>query len=399
MTARKTVRLTDAGVARLKPGRTEYIVWDTRVAGLGVRVRPSGHRSFVWHGRSEGRAVRATVGPVALMTVEEARRAALALQNGEGRFRDGDGIALSAVPLFRDFATGAWMAAAGARWKAARRKHIGRRLETQLLPAFGSLRLDRIRRRDVERWFDAYSMTAPGGANEALQVLRQILGAAVATGLIAVNPTAGVRKNARPSFTRFLSSEEIDRLHDTLDRLVDKRPYYRQQADIVRLLLLTGCRRGEIVELKWSEVDGDVLRLAETKTGSRTVWLNEPARAILAAQPRTGSPYVFPAPNDPARPRSRNLSLWRGARKEAGIEDVRLHDLRHTVASQAVARGVALSTVAKMLGHANPIMTLRYAHVGDRDVEAASERIGSVIDAAMADGRTVRSAQTTIHDP
>ena len=161
------------------------------------------------------------------------------------------------------------------------------------------------------------------------------------------NPTAGVRKNACPVFTRFLSSEEIDRLHDTLDRLVGRRPSWRRQADIVRLLLLTGCRRGEIVELKWSEVDGDVLRLAKTKTGSRTVWLNEPAQAILAAQPRTVSPYVFPTPTDPARPRSRNLSLWRRARKDARIEDVRLHDLRHTVASQAVARGIALSTVAE----------------------------------------------------
>ena len=388
MTARKTVRLTDAGVGKLKPGRTEYIVRDSRVAGLGVRVRPSGHRSFVWHGRVNGGAVRATVGSAALMTVEEARTASLALQNGEGLPGARDGTGSPEVPTFRDFATGAWMAAAGARWKAARRRHIGRRLETRLLPAFGSLRLDRIRRRDVERWFDAYSVTAPGGANEALQVLRQILGAAVATGLIAANPTAGVGKNARPVFTRFLSSGEIDRLHDTLDRLVERRPSWRQQADIVRLLLLTGCRRGEIVELKRSEVDGDVLRLAETKTGSRTVWLNEPARAILAAQPRTGSPYVFPSPDDHARPRSRNLSLWRRAKRDAGIEDVRLHDLRHTVASQAVARGIALSTVAKMLGHANPTMTLRYAHIGDRDVEAAAERIGRVIDAAMAGDRS-----------
>ncbi len=386
MTGRKRMRLTDAGAARLKPARTEYAVWDTRVAGLGIRVRPSGHRSFVWHGHANGRAIRATVGSVALMTVEEARVACLALQNGEGRSGAADGKAPPAVPLFRDYATGEWQAAAGARWTASRRMHVGRRLETQLLPAFGSLRLDRIRRRDVERWFDAYSVTAPGGANGALQVLRQILSAAVAAGRIAVNPAEGVRKNPRPKFTRFLSAEEIERLQETLDRLVDRRPSCRPQADIVRLLLLTGCRRGEIVELKWSEVDGDVLRLAETKTGSRTVWLNEPARTVLAAQPRIGSPYVFPSPNDPAKPRSYNLSLWRRARKEAGIGDVRLHDLRHTVASQAVARGVALSTVARMLGHANPTMTLRYAHVGDRDVEAAAERIGTAIDTAMADG-------------
>ena len=267
MTGRKTMRLTDAGATRLKPARTEYAVWDTRVAGLGIRVRPSGHRSFVWHGRVNGRAVRATVGSVALMTVEEARAACLALQNDEGLSDGDDGNAPSAVPLFRDYATGEWQAAAGARWTSSRRRHVERRLETQLLPAFGSLRLDRIRRRDVERWFDAYSVTAPGGANGALQVLRQILGAAVATGRIAVNPAAGVRKNPRPKFTRFLSAEEIERLQETFDRLVDRRPSCRPQADIVRLLLLTGCRRGEIVELKWSEVDGDMLRLADTKTG------------------------------------------------------------------------------------------------------------------------------------
>ncbi|MYE60329.1 MAG: site-specific integrase [Alphaproteobacteria bacterium] len=388
MTARKTVRLTDAGIARLKPRRTEYIVWDRRVPGLGVRVRPSGHRGFVWHGQADGRAVRKTVGPAAIMSVEEARAACLVLRNGEGLPGTDDGRGSSDAPLFRDFATDEWKPNAGARWKPSRRKQVERILKTQLLPVFGKRRLDRIRRRDVERWFDAYSNTAPGGANLALQLLRQILNAAVDAGSIAANPTEGIRRNPRPKFTRFLSTDEIDRLHRTLDRLVEERPSRRWQADIVRLLLLTGCRKGEIQMLRWSEIDGDVLRLEETKTRPRTVWLSAAARAILDRQPRTGSRYVFPAPKNPARPSSRDIALWDRARKEANIQDVRLHDLRHTVASQAVARGVALSTVAKMLGHANPTMTLRYAHVGDRDVQAAAERIGSAIDAAMADGRT-----------
>ena len=180
-----------------------------------------------------------------------------------------------------------------------------------------------------------------------------------------------IKRNPRPKLTRFLSAEEIDQLHRTLDRLVDERSSRQQQADIIRLLLLTGCRKGEILKLKWSEVDGDVLRLADTKTGPRTVWLNRASSAIVLRQPRTGSAYVFPSPANPARPRSDTPRLWDRARKEAGIEDVRIHDLRHTVASQAVARGVALSTVARMLGHSDPKMTLRYAHVSDRDVEAA----------------------------
>ena len=173
------------------------------------------------------------------------------------------------MPLFQEFAMGEWKAAVQNRWGLSRRGYVGRMLEKQLLPAFGDLPLDRIRRHDVERWFDAYSRTAPGGANKALQLLRQILNAAVATGYIAGNPTQRIRRNPRRKLTRFLSGEEIDRLHGTLDRLVDERPYRQLQADIIRLLLLTGCRRGEILKLKWSEVDGDVLNLAEAKTGPR----------------------------------------------------------------------------------------------------------------------------------
>ena len=391
MTRRKKVRLTDAGIAKLRPSRTEYIVWDSRVAGLGVRVRPSGHRSFVWHGHANGAAVRATVGSAALMTVEDARRECGRLSDTGSLSSTDDRRALSAVPLFAEFAMGDWKAAAGARWRTSRRKQVERNLETQFLPAFGRLRLDRIRRLDVERWFDAYSKTAPGGANLALQLLRQILNAAVDAGLIAANPADGIRRNPRPKLTRFLSTGEIDRLHRALDRLVDERPSRCRQADIIRLLLLTGCRRGEIAGLKWSEVDGDVLRLADTKTGARTVWLSEAARVILDRQARTRSRYVFPSPKDPARPCTRDVELWYLVRKKAGIEDVRLHDLRHTVASQAVARGTALSTVARMLGHADPTMTLRYAHVGDRDVQAAAERIGKAIETAMTTGRTIKN--------
>ena len=106
------------------------------------------------------------------------------------------------------------------------------------------------------------------------------------------------------------------------------------------------------------------------------------------------SPYVFPSPRHPDKSLSHALCLWHRARKEAGLEDVRLHDLRHTFASQAVARGVPLSTVARMLGHADPRMTLRYAHVGDRDLQAAAERIGKAIEAAMAGGESPAAASS-----
>ena len=387
----RRVRLTDAGVGRLKSDTTEYAVWDSEVPGLGVRVRPSGHRSFVWHGRVQGEPVRATVGPAALMTVEDARKRALALSvrtvphKAEGR---------SGAPLFRDFVRDEWLPAYRRRCAPSSCRSVNRVLERQLIPAFGRLPLDAIRRIDVEHWFDAYSRTAPGGANKALEILGQIMNAALAAGHVETAPVKGISKNPRPKLTRFLSAEEIERLYRVLDRLVAERPSRRQQADIVRLLLLTGCRKGEILKLRWSEVDGDRLNLARTKTGPRGVWLSQAAQAILACQPCTAGPYVFPSPRHPGKPLSGTLHLWRQARKEAGLHDVRLHDLRHTVASQAVARGVPLSTVARMLGHANPVMTLRYAHVGDRDLQAAAERIGKAIEVAMEIGESPAAASS-----
>ena len=387
MTGRaKKGRLTDAGVARLKPGETEYIVKDNRVAGLGVRVRPSGHRSFVWHGTVNGKVVRTTVGSAALMTVEEARSACRTLLDGSHPLCAEDPVGRAAVPLFREFVMEDWLPARRSHCSPGWAKRVADMLERRLLPAFGALRLDRIGRPHVERRFDAWSHKAPGAANTTLSVLRQIMTAAVAADHIQHDPTQGVRLNPGRKMTRFLSAEEIGRLHRTLDRLVQERPSRRAQADVIRLLLLTGCRKSEILKLRWSEVDGDMLRLAEAKAGPRTVWLSEAAQAVIAGQPRTASTFVFPSPKDPVSPQSRNLGLWRRARQEAEIEDVRLHDLRHTVASQAVARGVPLSTVARMLGHTQPTMTLRYAHVGDHEVEAAAERVGVGIAAAMTGG-------------
>ena len=105
------------------------------------------------------------------------------------------------------------------------------------------------------------------------------------------------------------------------------RPSRARQADVIRFLLLTGCRKSEIRTLRWQDVDGDALNLIDAKSGPRRVFLNAPVRAILERQPRSGSAYIFPSPRNPERPLYRNFSLWHTARKEAGIEDVRIHDL------------------------------------------------------------------------
>ena len=242
-----------------------------------------------------------------------------------------------------------------------------------------SLPLHAITRDRVNRWFDTYSATAPGGANHALANLSQILNHAIACGHIESHSLRAVRRNPRTPLIRFLSQEEIGRLHRVLDEYRDARPALRQQADVIRLLLLTGCRKREIANLRWSEVSGDSLKLTDSKTGPRTVYLNAQARTVLERQPHGLSPFVFPSPRDPSRPTWAELPLWWSVRKKAGIDDVRLHDLRHSFASHADLQGVPLPVVSRLLGHTRLQMTLRYAHVADREVEAAAERVGEAI--------------------
>ena len=374
--ARK-MRLTDRAISRLAAAPSEYTIWDTRIPGLGVRVRPSGHWAFVALDNRDGSSKRRTLGPATRITADEAR--SRCLDTRSGNLDPSTDARPVPVPLFGDFVADVWRSECFMRLKPSTRRSANSALANQLLPAFAAIPLDRIGRKDVTAWFDRYSRTAPGGANRVLDTLRQILNHAKVHGHLETNPASGLRRNPERTFNRFLSRDEARRLHGELDRLVAERPERAVQADIIRLLYLTGCRLSEIRTLKWSEVGSDTLDLADSKTGPRTVFLNAEARAIIARHMPGDSAFVFPSPRNPGRPLHDDLPLWYMIRREVGIEDVRLHDLRHTYASHAVMQGTPLPVVARLLGHSQTIMTLRYAHTGDRETEAAAERIGGLI--------------------
>ncbi|MDE0695456.1 MAG: tyrosine-type recombinase/integrase [Boseongicola sp. SB0662_bin_57] len=369
------VRLTDARAGRLKPSASEYSVHDKMVPALCVRVYPSGTKT--WTCAIGGRKV--SLGRCGLVSVEDARRESLRLlAEGVAPARD--------VPTYREFALGVWRESWSGRCKPSTIRGRDCVLKSRILPAFGSLRLDRITRQDVQNWFDAYSASAPGGANFTLQILRQSLNFAMERGLIDFSPAASVLRNRRSRLSRFLSRDEIRQLNAALDMHAGGPGSV--QADIVRLLLLTGCRKGEIVRLKRREVHGDRLRLDDGKTGPRTVFLGPEAREIVDRRMAAPGEFLFPSPVSPWRPISGNLKLWDRIRREIGIEDVRLHDLRRSFASQCVIEGVPLPVVSRLLGHRHPSMTLRYANVADRDVEAAAERVGARISGLLSRGRT-----------
>ena len=203
----RRAKLTDSLIRQLKPGTREYTVRDTLVPILGVRVYPSGGSSYVCF--RDGSKV--SLGPSMHLTVREARIRCLALLTSRHPRKD-------PIPLFRDFTAHEWRDTWIHRSKPATIQWRERCLKRQLLPAFGTHRLDRITSAMVHRWFDHYSSTAPGGANHSLKILRQIFNHAISCDHITSNPARNVRPNRRKKLTRFLSSEELERLHRTLNR-------------------------------------------------------------------------------------------------------------------------------------------------------------------------------------
>ena len=378
-TSEKTQRLklTDSLIKGLPTKDHDYTVWDWQVGGFGVRVYRSGVKSYHTAVRQRGTFERKTIALTTDMTCEAARKVALE------RIMAATTAPSKPVPCLKDFVHDVWIPHNNIRTKPRTQQRRGDVLK-HILPAFGDKRMDAITRTDLTYWFDELSHM-PTTANYALGIVSQIFNHAIKHGVMERNPARDIRRNKKQKRTRFLSHQEIEHLHKTMDAYVEANPspLRRMQRDIVRLLLLTGCRRGEVFNLRWDEVKGNMLCLQDSKTGPRAVYLNAQAMEIIDRQrsvrPENNSPFVFPSPINPEEPIRDIDSFWYFIRAEAGLNDVRLHDLRHSFASHAVMRGVPLPVVSRLLGHSNLSMTMRYAHVSDELVEAAAEKVGSIL--------------------
>jgi integrase len=215
-----------------------------------------------------------------------------------------------------------------------------------------------------------------------MRLLSSIFYHAVRNEVIVRNPVKRIKPNPTRKMTRFLSGDERIRLLSALDSVSEKD---QVKADAIRMLLFTGCRRGEITQLRWDEVGESTLNLSDSKTGARTIWLGEEALGILERQrlKRGSSSYVFPDRHKSSK--SVHVEFfWIKIRAKVKLDDVRIHDLRHSFASEAVRQGISLPVVSKLLGHSNIEMTMRYTHLSTEDIEAAAERIGLRLSALLS---------------
>ena len=236
-------------------------------------------------------------------------------------------------------------------------------LRNQIMPYFGRRPIAAITSGEVRRWFATLHAT-PAAANRALPVLSTVFREAERLSLRPENsnPCAGIRRYRMSGRTRFLTVEEARRLGTAL---TERQPVAPVPVALVRMLLLTGCRQGEMRHLQWNDYREGHLYLRDSKTGPRTVWLSYASRYVLDDLPRTCD-WVFPARRDDGPMRTETLyRFWREARTGADLPDVRLHDLRHTYASFALMYGETVLTIGRLLGHRDPATTLGYLHFND----------------------------------
>lgn len=368
------VRL-DGNIARRKIKGKEFFWWDTELPGFGLRVFAGGSRSWFIQFRQRGKQMRITLGRPPEVRAEEART--LARAQLAKVMLDGLPVAQKAkrdnpvATLFRDFALRFW-ADYSRHWKPSTRKGNRARIFKDLTDILGHLRVDAIRKADVLRWRDSWA-DRTGAFNRTIPILSVMMGYAEQLGMRprGSNPCRGTPRYKRKLVDRFLSAREFNRLAGSLRDFEESNPLAVQA---IRLLIYTGARHGEVVGLRWEWVQPPRLMLPDSKTGAKIVYLNRQAQAVLDAMPnKADTGLVFPSVRGD-KPIALS-PIWHEIRRHAALPDVRLHDLRHSFASIAIADGISLVVIGKLLGHALAETTERYAHLADEAIADAAKRI------------------------
>lgn len=403
-------KITKQLVDSITPGEKDQFIWDSVVKGFGLKVTPSGSKVFIVQYRDPtmrgSRPSRVTIGKFGSpWTADNARAQAkrilgmVATGNDPTKIKAAHKTALTVAELCDVYLE------RGVSMKKESTIATDRgRIERHIKPLLGRLKVSQVTKQEVRKFISdvAAGKTArdvrtglrgraivtggKGTATRTAGLLSGIFAFAIEAGYLETNPVHGVPKFKGKKHERFLTLSEIRTIGGILTSM-EGEGVNPKALSIIRLLALTGARRGEIVNLKRSEVDLDsrTLRLADSKTGQKNIPLNRAAieilsRIIAADQPKR-SAFLFPAETGDG-PYNGVPKVWRVVRDRIGDPTLRLHDLRHSFASLAVSQGASLPMIGALLGHANSATTQRYAHLSDDPVRGATEMVGNAISAA-----------------
>lgn len=357
-------------------GSSQDVLYDEQLPGFGLRVYPSGTKSFVLRYRTKsGRLRFQTLGRYGVLTLKQARDEA---RSTLGDVAQGGDPAAEKVAAGKELRFGEYSELYLDRHAKLRKKtwrEDERRIEKHLLPRWKNARLEEISRADVVKLHAEIGKDAPYEANRVLALVGVMLSLADDWGFIPEthpNPTTKIRPFREKSRERYVTPAEMPALLEAISE--EPSPYIRA---ILWLYLLTGLRKSELLQGKWEDLDVErrELRVPETKAGRpHVVPLSDPAFEILTSLPRERSnPYLFPG-RKKAQPLSDITKPWRRVREKSGLADVRLHDLRRTVGSWMAISGASLPLIGKVLNHSDPSTTAVYARLAENSAREALER-------------------------
>lgn len=415
-TIRKPEKLTKRVVDRISPTPKDEVYWDAELPRFGLRVKPSGAKTFVVQYRNaNGRTRKLALGRYGVLTPEEARqrarKALLGVADGqdpsaERHEQRKDLLVSELVDLYLEEGP-----ADKPRKKASSWATDGSNLRRHAVPLLGRRMAKGLTRTDIQR-FQA-DVTAgkskatakgarkrgrirvTGGAGTAWRatvVVGAMFSWAVKRGLLNANPADGVELNKLPKRERYLSATELARLGDAM-REAEQEGVNPAGLNIIRVLLLSGARKTEIASAKGTYLDSEhsALRLPDSKTDEKIIALGAPALAILAGlAPESPDAWIFPASRGDGHFKGVGR-IWKKVAGKAGIKvgrdagrlGVRVHDLRHSYASVTVAAGDSLFILGKILGHSKASTTEKYAHLHLDPVRQVADRTAKKIADAL----------------
>ena len=377
-------KLTKRTVDALAADGRDAVFWDRDLKGFGIRVYASGRKVFVVQTRGPLGPKRVTLGRYGELVPDEARKRAAEvidrIKRGLEPFPAPAEPELTVAGLAERYMEGHVKVNCGEKTRASYRYMI----EGHILPELGELPISKVDRSRVAKFHYGLRET-PQAANLSVKILSRMFNMAETWELVPPgrNPCRAVRRYKEIRRERFLAPDEYRELGRVLKKAEAGGSVRPSAIAALRLLMLTGCRKNEIVQLKWDDVDrvARELRLSDAKTGPRAVPLTPAVEAVLDRIPRDGdSPWVIAGKKKDAHLVNVD-AVWKRLRAEAGLKDVRIHDLRHSWASRALAVGESLSMIGKLMGHGQVATTARYAHLA-RDTEKASAvKVGGSIGA------------------
>ena len=373
-------KLTKRSVEGLAAEEKDYLAWDRDMRGFGIRVYPSGKKTYLVQYRAGRRTRRITIGQHGVLTAEEARIRAKQLLGDVARGSDpsAEKQAKRRAPTVAGLCDRFLEEYVEQHCKPTTARDYHSIIRRFIRPRLGPLPIAEVTRADVVAFHHALRDT-PYQANRAASMLSKLFNLAEDWGLrqAGSNPARRIKKFREEEKKRYLSDDEQMRLGEVLAEALEEGTESVYAVSAILLLIFTGCRLSEILTLRWDYVTSHHLELPDSKTGRRRIPLPREAYDILMELPReAGNPYVILGDVDGA-PLVNLQKPWRRIRSKAGLEDVRIHDLRHTYASVAMKDGIDPFTLKEIMGHKNLTTTLRYAHLADDAVQRAAGSVAA----------------------